>query len=753
MRRLASLRASYLRSPWSVLGKALPSLALLLTAVPASAAEWYAGDGVQLDLQRADAGTKVRDYVRGRGLELSLYDTELEPMRIAQSKLGTKAVHLRQYLDGVPVLGGGVVVRVNADGSVQRVVVDVARDLSVDTVPSLSQAEAEAALTQTLERALPAAERAELVIGRFDGGTLLWALDVRDSLGGTRYFVDAHDGRLLMTRELALDVLGRVYPQNRIETPLEDRELALLTVADPQRLNGWDGLLTVTNFVSGNSQEGFVVDQTLGPNVGADFLYDPPAMMSDATDGLAQVNLYYHLTSVRTLFQDLGADVNGASWKLTAVANAKDDNAPLDNAFFSQMGIEGDFASPNLIAIGQGTQNDFAYDSDVFKHEFGHYVTFNAIDYNMGQAFFDELGLSPFSGAIDEGIADYFACSDNDDAELGEASLGPIGGLRDLTNTSAKCPDDMVGEVHADGEIIGSLSWSIREEFGKQIGDELIWGALLTLNAGANFDDFAKGILDTAAELVTAGTLQQADIATIEGILAERGLDDCGRIVTLAPGQSVRGTIIGLDIVGLLVGASCEDVVGFGVEIPSLFHYSWTPGPNDKGVKLSITLEPDGPGAIDYSIVARKNQPVGFSGGGFLPTATAFDHDASSFSETGELIIDENSDPPFDPSATYDFVIASRNCPLTSTVVSAEAYEAPPVPEGGGGAGGSSNEDGGAGGAGGEGGGADDLDDDDDDGCGCALPGSSSTTGAGGALAAALALGALARRRRAKPRH
>lgn len=280
----------------------LSALAMILVALPASAADRYAGDGVRLDLQRADAGARVRDYVRGRSVEMALATTELEPTRIAQTKLGAKAVHLRQAIDGVPVLGGGVVVRVSADGSVQRVVVDVARDLTVDTTPSLDQADAEAALARIVERPLPAAERAELVIGRFGGGKLLWALDVRDSLGGTRYFIDAHDGQLAMTQDLALDVLGRVYPQNPIETPLEDIELPLLDVSAPQRLNGWGGLLTVTNFASGNSMNGYVVDQTLGPNVGEDFLYDPPASMTDATDGLAQVNLYYHLTSVRTLF-------------------------------------------------------------------------------------------------------------------------------------------------------------------------------------------------------------------------------------------------------------------------------------------------------------------------------------------------------------------------------------------------------------------------------------------------------------------
>jgi len=32
-------------------------------------------------------------------------------------------------------------------------------------------------------------------------------------------------------------------------------------------------------------------------------------------DAFAQVNLYYHLTAIRTLFQNLGAPVTDASWK------------------------------------------------------------------------------------------------------------------------------------------------------------------------------------------------------------------------------------------------------------------------------------------------------------------------------------------------------------------------------------------------------------------------------------------------------
>jgi len=628
---------------------------------------------------------------------------------------------------------------------VKRVGVDVLRDLGVDTSASLTAADAEVALETELGHAA-SAERAELVVGRFGGGVLLWQVDVRDSAAGSRYWVDAHDGSVVASRSLATHLsLGSVYTQNSEETPTPvDLELTLIdSAADPLRLNGWSGLLTVANYVSGNSQDGFVLEQTVVPTAGENFLYPPPADATDPTDAFAQVNLYYHLTTVRGLFQGLGVDVDGNSFKLTAVANAQEDNMALDNAFFSQMGIGAPFASPNLIAIGQGSINDFAYDSDVFKHEFGHYVSHNAVGYNLGQAHFDELGISPFSGSIDEGIADYFACSDNDDAELGEASLELLGSGRDLTDTSAACPDDMVGEVHADGEIIGSFGWSLRVEFGKVIADQLVWGAVSSLLPGANFDDFATGILATAGDLVESAELETADVTTIEGMLAARGLDNCGRVIALSEGEVSRSTLFGLDLIGLVFGADCATVQQLGAELPSLFHYSWTPAAGDVGVEFTIDMSPQGGGALDYSVFARAGEPVGFTNGQFLPEVTDFDRNQVFTTEQASFIIDAASDPPFDPSTTYDIVMITRSCPTLGMEVRAASYM-PPIGEGGAGAGGSPST-----GGNGAGGGGDDDTIEDDDGCGCKLVGASqSDAGAPSALLALAALGLLGSRRR-----
>ncbi len=727
-------------APFSSLGL------ILLLASPVAAAEWHAGSAA-LAAGAGDLGAKARDHVDTR-TDLGLAGVELGAARVVAGARGGQVVHFPQTVNGVPVLGGGVVVRVDASATVRRVGVDVAKDLVVDTTPTLSESDAHAALVQALGHDVPAPEASALVILRVSGGRLAYHLDVRDVPGGTRYAVDAHDGALLMQRPLAVHALGRVYSENSMDTPIPvDVTLPLLTEsADPVRLNGWSGNFSVTNYVSGGSMSSFTVEQTLQPSAGSDFLYDPPAQASDPTDAFAQVNLYYHLSAMRQYFELLGLSFTGASFKLTAVANAQESGQPLDNAFYSPMGITGPFAAPNLIAIGQGTQNDFAYDSDVFNHEFGHYVTGVEIGYNLGQANFDNLGLSPWSGSIDEGIADYFACSKADDAELGEASLGPIGGLRDLTDTSKVCPDDMLAEVHEDGELVGSFAWSLRTELGATIADQLVWGALASLSPGASFEDFRAGIVATAEDLEAAGDIDAADLTTIDGLIAERGLDNCGRIISLEVGDTSPATILGLDLLGAAFGANCDTVKGFGVAVPSLFHYSFTPASGDTAIKFTADMTPQGGGDVEYTIFARANQPVEFSpgAGGFIPEVSDFDYSIAITSDLGELVIDASSDPPFDPTATYDFVISSTSCPTLGMVASVGPYTPPPPAEGGGGAGG-----GGTGGDTGTGGNGADGDDEEDDGCGCKLATEQgSSSGAPWLGLAALALLGIGRRRR-----
>ena len=725
----------------------LAALAVSFASLTALAddSEWYAGSPSPAVRALGTPREKASAYLTEHRAALRLEGVTLVPTRLLANAGQAEVVRYEQRVAGLRVLGKGAAVRIDGDGEVVRVVLGVARGLSPATTPSLSVGQAEDAASSALGRALPPAERSELVVSPLAGGTLVWQLDVRDSPGGTRYFVDAVQGTLVGVRPLAVEALGRVYEKNAVESPVPvDVTLNDLDVATPQYLNGWNGLLAVTNWVSGGSQNGFTVEQTLQPSAGADFLYDPPAQADDPTDGFAQVNLYHHLTSMRAFATTLGVAIDTPSWKVTAVANAEESGQPLDNAFFSEMGQTGAFAAPNLIAIGQGTLIDFAYDSDVFKHEFGHYLTHNTVGYNLGQLHLDSYGISPFSGSIDEGIADYLACSEADDAELGEASLGPLGSERILTDTSKACPADVWGEVHADGEIIGSISWSIRTALGQAVGDQLVWGAVTTLLPGASFGDFGRGLIASAQALEAAAVIQPADVATVEALVAARGLDECDQVLPIDAGETKHITVVGLETLGQAFGGSCGSLVAAGIEMPGLFHFSYQPAAGDEAVRFTIAAEPaQGPGDLDFTIYVRRDQHVSFKPGlgGLLPVVDAFDSKVDFTGTSAEIVIDASSVQPFDPSAQYFFAVVNRGCPTLALAATANAYVDP-------GAGGS----GGAGGAGGTGGGglpADSIT--DDSGCGCRVVGGD-TSGGGGLSLLGLALGAVGAWRRRRGR-
>jgi MYXO-CTERM domain-containing protein len=713
----------------------LTALSLLLASISADASEWHHGDGV------AHAGSPEDAAQAFIGKQLAGVDLVYRnTIALAGSH---HTVRFTQRHGGLPVLGGSSAIMVAPDGSIRVAVFDVARDLNVSTTPTVAVGDAHMfAETRHGAGARKATARSafktELAVLRDGGGKLVWVVDMPSSDGGWRYLVDANSGGVLRERAMATHATGRVYSISSVVTPTAvDLELLDMTPSTPQLLNGWNGNLTVTNYVSGDPNgmgAPMVLEQTLEPSAGEDFLYDPPADATDPTDAFAQVNLYHHLTRSRDFFRDvLLVDSAPTSWELVAAANVQESGQPMNNAFFSPMGVGAPWNAPNLIAIGQGSV-DFAYDSDVFIHEFGHYVSHNAVGYNQGQTGTSEWGLSPWGGAIDEGISDYFACTLNGDSTLGEASLANLGGARDLTDTSKVCPDDVFGEVHADGEMIGSLSWSIREAVGATAADQLVWGAVSLLTATTSLGDYARA-LQTTAETLEGTLLTAEDLTTIDNIIAARGFDACDEELPLSQDAPITTQMVGFDLLGQAFGADCGTIQAFGIELSSYFHFRVTPDAADQAVRFLVDFG-SATGNLSWNIYVRVGEHVGMEPGGGpfpLPVAAVYDYAVEDITlPTGEIVIDEFSDPPFDPSASYHMVIGQQNCPNVTAIVSTNAVPGEPV-----------GGEGGAGGAGGMDQGGPII---VDDGCGCEAVGANSDRSYG--AWAALMLGAFAMRRR-----
>lgn len=646
------------------------SFLAFLCASPAAASELHrsADHRVYTDLEGA-----AEEHLQRHAVDLDLkHVTLVERQAVAARSFRT--VRFEQTYAGLPVIGGQAAVRIGADGRVRATMLNVARDLNVTTIASfprgdaLELAAARAGLTTSVTSSARLA-----VLPDAANGLLIWEVDVPTLDGGWRFWIDAHSGSLIHERPLAVHALGTVYPVSSVTTPeTQDLELLDLLPMTPQRLTGWDGHLTVTNYVSGDSQSGnYVLEQTLGPSSGEDFLYAPPAVDTDPNDGFAQVGIYYHLTRMRDFAQEtLGVDMSADSWKLVAVANMKEGGAAMNNAFFSPIGAGAPFSAPNMIAIGQGSMFDFAQDSDVFNHEFTHYLTENAVGYNAGQYHVDSWGMSHFSGAIDEGVSDYFSSTVNGDAFLGEASLKLLGSGRDLASTWRVCPDNLDGEVHADGQIIGSIAWTLREDLGADIADELVWGAVTLLPFAASFGDFADGLVQSAEDMFAAGKMSPEQRDRVSAVLAERGLDDCGRELVLDASADVN-------LAGL--GGWCPQAKQQGFTGQSMFHYVVTPGENALGIRIDVDIE--GLHENDeplWSVYVRAGEHVAFQPS-FPPSVFTYDHALENVAvENGQLVIDELASPAFDPNTTYHLVITHQQCSNSIAQVSVSDILTPP---------------------------------------------------------------------------
>ena len=108
------------------------------------------------------------------------------------------------------------------------------------------------------------------------------------------------------------------------------------------------------------------------------------------------------------------------------------------NAFY-------DGSSINFYAIGNGC-NATSLLADVVFHEYGHGINDN---------YYQSLGSFFFNGAIGEGYADYWGISLIDNPVVGIGFYTDNqDGIRRYDTERKVYPQDLVGEVHADGEII-----------------------------------------------------------------------------------------------------------------------------------------------------------------------------------------------------------------------------------------------------------------------------------------------------------
>jgi len=218
-------------------------------------------------------------------------------------------------------------------------------------------------------------------------------------------------------------------------------------------------------------------------------------------DEFEQVMAYFWITEAQKYVQSLGF---GSQYR------GIDDHPQAVR--INQWGQDNSFETDHPkseIRYGKGGVDD-AEDAEVILHEYGH-----ALHDAQNFSFASEQ-----AGAISEGFADYWAVTVTDvvSQQLGIPEREPLPCVADWDSTSytsavPHClrridgtkhyPQDLVGEVHADGEIWSRALWDIRKALGHVKADTIILQGSMDF-PGTTMPDLAQRTVDAAGALYGA---------------------------------------------------------------------------------------------------------------------------------------------------------------------------------------------------------------------------------------------------------
>ncbi len=286
------------------------------------------------------------------------------------------------------------------------------------------------------------------------------------------------------------------------------------------------------------------------------FSPDPyPADPPRSQDAFAGPNLLWHAEAVIAYFAQLGLDtsmhppewrqlngyVNYRTTDLWDESTMSDPEAALrtyDNAYFrrGREASDGSPIRPDLV-FGQGSVGDFAYDSDVITHELGHYVVWTHNGPSSG-LYVDE-GSTAEPGALNEGLADYFAAARMEDPIIGLYSGDSLGRpyIRTLEGDAA-CPASIYGQVHADSQPFSQGLWAFRQSIDEAQRPTLDRAVLTAIDA-----------IGTSGGFPLAAEAMRAEVALALGDVAADALSDewdqrsfpaCDPIVDVEEGVAAR---------------------------------------------------------------------------------------------------------------------------------------------------------------------------------------------------------------------
>ncbi len=386
---------------------------------------------------------------------------------------GMRTVGFAQRASGLRVLGGQVSFRFKNDqlfviASEALPHVRVASP-TVAVAPETAQARASAWIDEDFGAGDASSVGEPLVLAVSGGGRRIDYHVVRPvtvDAAPLRFtvYVDSASGRPVAreqtNRFASADVLGHVVERSPSFGPRYDAPLPLakVNVEGAQGKTSALGALTwsgasptpVEVFLDGDRAR---VLNDAGPELILNVdLSDTQAFTWDASaipDDDAQLITFVHAGLVREYAKTFAPTQGFLNLKVLATVNIAD----ICNAF-------SDGTTINFYQAGSGCENTGRL-ADVVYHEYGHSLHAHAII----------EGAGAFDGALSEGVSDYLAATITGDPAMGRGFFMTQTELRHLDPAWENTwPDDLSGEVHNDGLIIGQALWDMRKALVAKLG-------------------------------------------------------------------------------------------------------------------------------------------------------------------------------------------------------------------------------------------------------------------------------------------
>jgi Zn-dependent metalloprotease len=425
----------------------------------------------------------------------------LKLIKTKTSLLG-KHYWYQQTFKGLPVVNGYYAKHVTTSGGVQiadgRDAVPENLDVTAKVPAATATKSANAAVSARAARAriagpekdvtpAPTATEgaAQLAVIGGPNARLVWNVTSRSTQGVTRSLVDAKSGAVVESKVISDHVDGRgiVFDPNPVVSERNEK-LTDADDANTDELFPAHKSVILRNLDGTGKLEGKYVNVVkakggLAESANHQFLY----YRDD--DRFEQVMAYYQVNQTQEYIHSLGfTEVNNESQDFEI------NTYNGDNSFYDP--------SKDRITMGEGGVDD-AEDAEVIWHEYGH-----AIHDDVVPGF----GESLQAGAIGEGFGDYWAVtmsvpvSRNFDLPCvmdWDATSYTTTEPHCLRRTdTGKTMDDLVGQVHDDGEIWSHALWDIHKALGRTKANKVILEGTFFYAPDTSFADAARVTVQAA---------------------------------------------------------------------------------------------------------------------------------------------------------------------------------------------------------------------------------------------------------------